>query len=158
MMSQLKYFGISALAISLLMIAVIVLKVATPALTLEVGFTAFAISLCWWIVYRLSTDYGQFHAKELKLKKSLFSLIYKHYSNLPPKEMLHGQLEELLDKHTCPSNRVKMLNTLHHDKSQLDALIDKVYQQHQETQVLEKLGLRWGDVANDSAEKSTLRY
>ncbi|MBS0286406.1 MAG: hypothetical protein JSR17_03870 [Proteobacteria bacterium] len=158
-MSQFKYTLISAFAISLLMIAAIALKITSPSLTLEVGLTAFVISLCWLIVYRLSADYGQFHAKELKLKKSLFAHIDKHYSHLPPKDMLQGALEELLDKHTCPTNRVNVLHTLHKDKAELDILIDKVHQQYQETQVLEKLGLRWGHVANDvSSKKSTLRY
>lgn len=149
-MSEFKWTFLSAILISLLAFIGIILNLFAKSLALEIGLTIFALSMCMIYVSRFSQEYGLLYIQERKLLRQLHKHILHHYINLPPQEMWQNAIVQALDKYTAADKRIALLHTLLKDKVQLDMLINAVLIQHQETQVLSQLGLRWDKVANDN--------
>lgn len=149
-MSQFKYVFLSGVLISAFAFLSVIMHFLTISLAIEIGLSVFGLCLSLFYVIRFSKAYGLLQAKEHKLLQQLHKHILKHYANLPPQEMWQGAIVLALDQCTACDKKLALLQILLKDKTRLDALINKVTEVHQETQVLHQLGLRWDKVANDS--------
>lgn len=119
-------------------------------LSLELAATGLAVLISTACLLHIYHEHHQWTKLEQKLTTRVIRKMQTEYSHLPALGVLQTHLCACITDLSSPQLRIDTLRNLTTNRQALDEFILKIQREQAEIDVLEDLGLRWGEPSNHS--------